>query len=133
MTETATAITASELRIGNWVELNYYRDKPENVIVQQIAANQLWVRGVDFNISLFLNNFSPIPLTPEILKTCGFEWEIYGHNGEMDVASCDLGKISISDEMVVWANHEEVEHIKYLHQLQNLYFALTGNELEINL
>jgi len=24
------------------------------------------------------------------------------------------------------------ENIKYLHQLQNLYFALTGQELEIN-
>ena len=25
------------------------------------------------------------------------------------------------------------KHIKYLHQLQNLYFALTGKELEVNL
>jgi hypothetical protein len=75
-----------------------------------------------------------IKLTPEILEKAGLKFEVYGHDGERDVASCFLGNgISILDTMAVLVNHEEIKGIKYLHQLQNLYFALTEKELTINL
>jgi hypothetical protein len=32
---------------------------------------------------------------------------------------------------VVWCNNEILEKLKYVHQLQNLYFALTNEELTL--
>lgn len=51
-------------------------------------------------------SIQPIPLTNEIRKKAG-------------------------DFVDFSANH--YDHIQYVHQLQNLYFALTGEELNINL
>ena len=86
----------------------------------------------------FINSVSesdlkPIPLTEEWLVRFGFfinHWEserieetVYQHQGIT---------IFYSDIVDAWVfpDIENVE-IKYVHQLQNLYFALTGSELEI--
>lgn len=90
------------------------------------------------------NDLEPIPLTPEILEKCGWvtldaESDIMtwgpeddsfsiSNNGGLDdernqpyYFACDRNFIELKRE------------IKYLHQLQNLYFALTGEELPVNL
>ena len=76
-----------------------------------------------------------IPLTEEILLKCGFvekhKW-FYKEN-------FILGYTTTDDNLQAEYKFAGVEgdwkmiDIKYLHQLQNLYFALTGQELEINL
>ena len=70
------------------------------------------------------NNFKPIPLTEEWLLKFGFErngkkltfWKIDLVEDEEGIFSFDESRIYID--------------IKYVHQLQNLYFALTGEELK---
>lgn len=60
-----------------------------------------------------------IPLTPEILEKCGFV--------QTSAATFGNGIIGIYfGEGEYFYNHGKG---KYLHQLQNLYFALTGEEL----
>jgi hypothetical protein len=110
-------IQATELRIGNWV---YAGDKITLIYIDSVCE---WGERPLYGI----------PLTPEILEKCGLKLNVYGHNGDREVSSCDLGCISILDTMEVWVNNEEVSHIKHLHQLQNLYFALTGKELEVKM
>ena len=71
--------------------------------------------------------FEPIPLTEEILLKCGFEYDgdgIYGvDNVYYDFYFSKTG-------VVVRGLNNKIYH---LHQLQNLYFALTGEELTIKL
>lgn len=79
-------------------------------------------------------NLRPVPLTPEILEKCGAvkvegEWQF-------KVAICALW---ISFRFHASHCYSEIGgiylggQIKYVHQLQNLYFALTGTELEVKL
>lgn len=88
-------------------------------------------RGVDFML--------PVPLTPKLLEKCGFK-----SLGSTDFWDRDLGKnigqICLNpDNGAVWLCRNTIDartnptSVYYLHQLQNLFFALTGEELEINL
>jgi hypothetical protein len=104
-------IKSQELRIGNRVLLN---------------NKYLIIRSKDFNNNIF-DNINPVKLTEEILLKCGFlpcsirdnHYTIKGHHIWLleDRFYCDKNGVQL----------------KYLHQLQNLYFALTGNDLIIEL
>lgn len=94
----------------------------------------------DWNRSL-CDKLRRVPLTPEILEAAGFLplteipgcYSIINSLTEIRVnPSKDFATIikpSFSEERVVVVPMD----IKHLHQLQNLYFALTGMELEIKL
>lgn len=81
-------------------------------------------------ISLKDERLKPIELTEEILLKCGFV-----RDGNTDYYTCRKVGFTINLSGVIgyrtciWTN----EHIKHLHQLQNLYYALTNEELKINL
>lgn len=65
-----------------------------------------------------------IPLTSEILEKCGFkpfakDWVKSG--------------IIIHTRKRGFVINKRIPIIKSIHQLQNLYFALTGEELTVNL
>lgn len=113
-------INANELRIGNWI-LNG-NDHPIEVGYHEIKYATLHP-GTQ-------NNYEPIPLTPEILEKCGFgKQDNNSHQLDTDVGFCLWGR---NGEINVHAyeGDEIGEAVKHLHQLQNLYFALTGNEIE---
>jgi hypothetical protein len=74
--------------------------------------------------------YSPISLTPEWLDRCGFKDE------GKSVYAKDHFKIGVSDQgganwVFYFDRHLNLRSLHYLHQLQNLYFALTGEELAI--
>lgn len=76
-----------------------------------------------------------VPLTEEILLKCGFD-KYSDHSNEITYLSKDAGYfIQVYDNSVYFGlNYEDYrKEVKYLHQLQNLYFALTSEELEVNL
>jgi len=101
-----------------------------------------------------VDDFNPIPLTEDVLLKCGFlKYEDF-EPGEQDYLELWRRDIIyyIPDEFgsrrgfnagyvnptelrfsLVIDGYENKFKAKYLHQLQNIYFALTGNELEINL
>jgi hypothetical protein len=112
-------IPASELRIGNY--LNIHGD-PAPI---QIGWFYLIAKGDE------LPPHEPIPLTPEILEKAGFVYDKITHyKNILMLAEGDNG-------FDVWVKHfgegNRINAVKHLHQLQNLYFALTGEELNIEL
>jgi len=76
-----------------------------------------------------LEELEPILLNTEFLRNCGFE-KIADNTyckGEFK-----LQMLQESNRAVFQLNGFEIKpKIKYLHQLQNLYFILTGEELDI--
>ena len=99
-----------------------------------------------------LQNIQPIPLTEELLLKCGFE--NIPHFTVTNSKTLDIGRgrfLSIGDvencnQMMfiqsiynnkitdlVCVHNYDYDGWLHLHQLQNIYFSLTGEELNINL
>lgn len=123
-------IHKQELRVGNW-----FYDKSGNP-KQAIALGYETIKVLDENGCLY-DDAMPITLTPEILVKCGLKLEdaYYGfRKGRYIILQMSnsftlfLNKIESSPEIM-----ELITGFKYLNQLQNLYFALTSEELTINL
>lgn len=104
-----------ELRIGNHIEQG---------VIFEIKQNVVRVKYNGRTSLLVHEEMKPIPLTEEILLKCGFDTESIPYH-------CINGNVVIyysqGDFLCKYTGHE----IKYLHQLQNLYYALTGTELTI--
>jgi hypothetical protein len=121
----------TELMIGNWI--NYYG---KNVCIAELKEKG--ISYLDKPLRRYLttapySEFNPIPLTEEILLKCGFEHITEG------LRYADKNHLIVNGDkdwlfMPFCTNDIDCYiPIKYLHQLQNLYFALTGEELEFKL
>lgn len=117
---------ANEVRIGNWVNYNV---KP--VRVNAIGSGtMLAVTGNDKDGSVKYEELEPILLTPEILEAAGLsDCEDFG--GDYTY----IRKEDDSEHYLLVCHCVAVspKPIEYVHQLQNLHFALTGEELSIKL
>jgi hypothetical protein len=120
-------IKANELRIGNFVKLQGV-DKPFKVFV------------IDTTESSTFTKAEPIPLTEEWLLKMGFDissssgYNIKNNGIEIDVWFNDDGLINdiqISSTNIS-GTYPNIKHFQYVHTLQNLYFALTGEELKLD-
>jgi hypothetical protein len=120
---------ASELRIGN-----YFKGIRVG-IVKSIFTTHFTVEdenGIQLGNSI-QDNFQPIPLTEEWLLKFGFEKDEEYDNTFNRYISVFNGfttiTIDISANVLLLDNMEIKLH--FVHQLQNLYFALTGEELTL--
>lgn len=132
---------ASELRIGNWVSGN---SDP------YMQVHSLWKDEIDLIIEEAVweyegHEINPIPLNEEWLLRFGFDiseswynlyWTVKpkGHREYRDCLGINLqeGRTVLSSNGGIHeAMNVYVNHCEYVHQLQNLYFALTKTELEI--
>lgn len=111
----------NELRIGNWVKFN-------GCLVQIRELQYMSKLDVYLDSNVNVATYKPIPLTEEILLKCGFDkymidnlyqlgcWQVYFEDTPIfRIIGCSLCEV------------------KYLHQLQNIYYALTNQELEVKL
>lgn len=125
-------ISSKDLMIGNWVEW----DNEAKYIIKGIGNKGARFEN-DHGQYRIYNRINPIPLTPEILEKCGFvkkgEWAVLNFPVRAGIrfynfnyAECDLIQ---DDKFIAFKN----SHIKYLHQLQNLFYCLCGKELDVNL
>lgn len=135
-------IQAKELRVGNWVRYNLFpndfytiravcEDRIHPIELMEHKNNEIYAVHVEEGLSML----EPIPLTSEILIQCGFNAApaADSYSGWL-VKISDTGekvRIRKSTDGFAWPlfGHHEVP-VNHLHQLQNLYFALTGKELE---
>ena len=134
---------AKELRIGNYI-LDYEAEPEVSIYwkVEEIqrlsndkALNQ--TLGVTYRKgSCWTCDPEPIPLTEEWLVKFG-----WGKSNEHELCDNSNDIVFVYDwhfkrfEIQIDTEHVGVEyrlyHIKYVHKLQNLYFALTNEELTI--
>jgi len=124
---------AKELRIGNFVMYSSVITVNENKIKECVQHPE---------------RFGPLGLTEEWLLKFGFEKVVYdsdetGYGTEYELkCSSDVFMVYQDDFSVALYSCKEVigrdlsviptwNQVKTVHGLQNLYFALTGNELTI--
>jgi hypothetical protein len=125
-------LKANEIRLGNQLMLN-------DTIVTFDASH--WYQIGE--CTLFLEDFKPIPITEDILLKIGFTKESdyrffkyfnYGTREDWDKIYCDTQNIDL--EQCIDGEIRKVfynDNGCFLHQLQNLYFSITNEELTINL
>jgi hypothetical protein len=114
---------AKELRIGNYVYSNEW------------AIKSYSVDGF-INIIKNIDNYKPIPLTEEWLVKFGFYYGESKEDGYLWL-KCKMGDMYVRPSYLggfYWGfdyNNEihNQNNIKHVHQLQNLYFALTNKQL----
>jgi len=129
-------IKTTELRVGNWVLAGWYKE----------PLLPLCIRAVDLD-SMDSGDYSgwnnePISITPSILQSAGFKF-----------SPCRISGADMWQGMAMWSKGDFVlrgnvstagggtlhlagyfnTQIQYLHELQNLYYAIMREELEINL
>lgn len=123
---------ANELIIGNYVNnmgvmIKFDEDDWDCIVLKAFSQNPM-------------ERYTPIPLTEDILLKCGFtfykEENVWHtpHEFHIRVEDSELKQ----KNKVFWIYFDEQQDhpitcIFELHQLQNLYFALTGEELTIKL
>lgn len=108
-----------ELRIGNVIETQDLGPWHETIVTPQTMELMY----------LAPETYRGIPLTEEWLVRMGFkERHIYE-----EVSEWNLGpyRIQTNVEFYIWMGIGDGVELKYVHQLQNLYFALTGQELKL--
>ena len=117
-------IKANELRVGNYLQT------PKGSVFQInthdiVSIDDGWVPKTLLPIA--------IPLSEDILlRLEGFEKCINGYWDSEGLFNVKL----IDGQVEIYLSGDDVnlninDHIKYLHQLMNLYFALTGTELTL--
>lgn len=138
-----SVIELKELRIGNILS---YKGEYVHVTMLSIDADDEYEdtigfcklgrntnEHVDWNRAL-ANDLNRVLLTPEILEKCGFK-----NRSQTTDYLFEHPKLMLAGTMKrffpsVWGESGPDGYgneIKFLHQLQNLYFALTGEELQI--
>lgn len=119
-------INNSDLRLGNWIKHKDYHLKVNDINHYMVCCEPHW--GFDM-----VEDIEGIPLTPEILEKFGSpcdqhsQWQF----------SVKISAISIYFRANAGIWYSELagiylgDKIQYVHQLQNLFFILTGKELEL--
>lgn len=139
-------MNANELRIGN-----YYQDRFGNchkieTLSKSIFVDEYYDRGTPIGAMI------PIPLTEEILLKAGFEKNDYTRFPTFKLNRIEITNVEFFDEdkdgkefsfkqwrisglystdLFYFKSYSP--NIESVHQLQNLFFALTGEEIKIEL
>lgn len=129
-------IQANELRVGNFYHIKHGKGWTETKITESIMGS-VFSESAEYA----LNNFEPIRLNREILERCGFVlipgYVFVFYNAFVDLCFGRLyieyyiGDFSCSIKEQQGDKAAAFGRFKNLHQLQNFYFIVTGQELPI--
>ncbi len=125
---------AEELRVGNFVINEFENYKGKHKDLTEVSASDM----------IECEDFKPISLTEEWLFRFGFEKKIddeddrFSHfiiTDVIDIVKYENREFTLSFHSGYFSSHS-LENVfsfdlKYVHQLQNLYYALTQTELQI--
>jgi hypothetical protein len=118
----------NEVRVGNRV---LFAEDGTEFIVTDIVGSGFNVKNEEENTWIEADQFEGIPLTVEWLLKFGFK--IKDNDGRFILLDGDVD-ILFDDDLDCWTCDGvcfSVNCLNSVHQLQNLYFVLTGEELTI--
>jgi hypothetical protein len=118
------------LRISNFFRVrSFYEDDEDRIrSITEISIKQVQVDGKWVNP----DHLIPINITKQVLLHSGFTQ--FNWITDSSVFECKHFKCTLDDNGVslFCDNLKNLKPVKHLHELQNLYFDLTGEELEID-
>lgn len=136
-----------DLRLGNWVKIN---EGIGQVCCLMTVEYEDWSIGEDMPIcvdgerynaprSCTLEEVEGIPLTEEILLGCGFKeipcslkaYKQYSFDSRITEEQCVMTLYSSDGKNFMATSIRD--DIKYVHELQNVFYAMNKEELEVKL
>ena len=124
-------MTAQELRIGNYVNnmgvmIKFDEADWECIVSKAFSQNPM-------------ERYTPIPLTEEWLLKFGFKYNklqfcsntIICHQYKIKGICLSIDERKVNKHEYSFFGNNFIRTVKHVHQLQNLYFALTGEELKL--
>ena len=134
----------NDLRIGNWVKVN---DPIFGVNTYKVATiRDNGIITLNDNMSCLVDNIEPIELTGDILINIGFKKgynEIYSKTIKVDFYEYNISYQNVKDNKYSFVAYGYkngelkrkmiLDNIQYLHELQNVFFSFTNQELEMKL
>jgi len=127
-------IQAHELRIGNYVLINGACQQVTSIDagnnLTDSAKVAYCIGDVEEAAYCASANIQPLPISKEVLAGCGFEFHEYFKfwQKKIDGRRTDM-EINQDYDIIDFMRKPLVKKISSLHQLQNIYFALKGSEL----
>ncbi|UPS92069.1 hypothetical protein [Bizionia sp. M204] len=117
----------NELRVGNYV--SHPRKKIDTIKGVNSNDHGYYATFDNTHEGYYFENegfeqVSGIPITKEWLLKFGFKFEAPFYRNDTFQAKKD------KDSFLVYQFSDFLRRVYYVHQFQNLYFALTGQELE---
>ena len=140
--QSCVSVSVREFRIGNLV--SYNGNHNEIGIVSEILKNDLtevspYKIGINHRIDIRYNidKLKPVPLTDDWLISFGFKTRTTVNTSiQYFIGENPITRDWLFD--ILWLEGDEYPFyrngflkIKYVHQLQNIYHALTGSELQV--
>lgn len=117
-------LSAQELRIGNYINLDYPVSEDSKLVIVDIFHINEISKGQD--------KFKPIPLTEEWLLKFGFkEGVLENGNYKITISFYDIWRFRYQEKEGYGDADCYLENYWSVHELQNLYFALCGEELNL--
>lgn len=123
-----SVLKENDLRIGNFIKVISSTKKFDSYITQAKGYDIVRIEEKSFTYW----NYEPIILTEEWLLKFGYgkKHDIYYKNNSLlrfigNEVFYSRGEIDDAEFQ------EYITSVKYVHELQNLHFALTGNELTV--
>jgi hypothetical protein len=149
-------IKANELRIGNIVHTVSTKDIlhrvvalgetncgisnwPNNILQRRDDKAELeYINVATRETRIDYTDLVPVQLTTDILEKCGFEKCDNGNQlkvfeGYVFINSLFSSITGLPLTLEIDGNRMPLKDIRHIHQLQNLCFAVTGQELQVNL
>jgi hypothetical protein len=141
-------MTANELRIGNWV-MCQFRGEYKPHAIKSIYFNdeeKLYFVELDNGFQCNVNGISPIELTNELLENMGFQLTdkpivktdlrlsphfVYRKSIENTHIDIDPVQLFILEKGT--GKVANICDVRHLHQIQNAYYVVIGEELNIEL
>ena len=123
-----SVLKASDLRIGNFIKVISSTKTFDSFITQAKGYDIVRIEEKSFNHW----NYEPVILDEGWLLKLGFS-EIGGcneknfTNGDYNIFINSIGEVNF----LFFREGDWYQKLSYVHQLQNLYFALTGSELTV--
>jgi hypothetical protein len=112
---------ATELRIGNLVDYK---------IVDKLDERKEWFEPCEIDavdLQVIDSDYQPIQLTEEWLLKFGFK-QTFISKIHLTFSKGSFHLLKRVNHIQIW--YESID-VKYVHELQNLYYALTNQELTI--
>jgi hypothetical protein len=127
-------IKANELRIGNWVMFSLLNNPPPDFINKLAKVDAQDIRYIQEDVHSDYMEWNPIPLSPEILEKAGGIKQTHDESEYWFKKDFGLRYLDYAPAIILIIGYERKHvNLKYLHQLQNLFYSLTGEELNIEL
>lgn len=113
-------MTSKELRVGNWVSYNatnYLIDNSANTNVVGLLCKDKF----EF---VHAEELQPIKIVGKMLETNGWKHHIDYGRQYYTKDNIDLCSINVDDGFQFVCNNQTIKHVSYVHELQNLLWAL---------